>query len=425
MQVFVIADFHEVRFILKLKILSSFLLASAIMLGLPCLTSYAAEKTQDGITLSVTADKSVYSKDDNITADITLENNSDSDITDVTLEGIIPDGYHLSESSQAVLRATYIMSGDSISSELVFVPDKMVQVTTAPAASAKETVVTESVTTSETAVNTTVTEPLSVSADNENDNGNPGNGMKLLIAGLLVLTAGVGLIAVKKKGRGKITVILLCAAASGSFITQTDAEAEGSGTYTFSVSETVTAEGQTYDITASVKYTMEISDMQAAVEEYYEDNSEEIVAVEDAKETEQVFSEKEAIRFMSERGFNEYPLTYDYNMDGTYTDEAEASPDSDAKHPMYQTFYVASDGSIWSVFIVGRTIAANPASYNLESDIDAQILVSETDTLTSYTEMGNKFYKTVPKESAVLLKVVEKITSEKLDKLNYDEVTRK
>ena len=72
MQVFVIADFHEVRFILKLKILSSFLLASAIMLCLPCLTSYAAEKTQDGITLSVTADISVYSKDDNITADITL-----------------------------------------------------------------------------------------------------------------------------------------------------------------------------------------------------------------------------------------------------------------------------------------------------------------------------------------------------------------
>ena len=109
-------------------------------------------------------------------------------------------------------------------------------------------------------------------------------------------------------------------------------------------------------------------------------------------------------------------------MDGTYVDEAEASADSDEKHPMYQTYYAAADGSIWMIYIVGRTIVANPASYNLESNLDAQVMISETETLTSYTEMGNKFYETVPKESAVILRIVDKITSRRLDELTYEEV---
>ena len=127
---------------------------------------------------------------------------------------------------------------------------------------------------------------------------------------------------------------------------------------------------------------------------------------------------------MAERGFTDYPLTYDYNMDGTYTDEAEANADSEEKHPMYQTYFVGADGSVWSIFIIGRSVIANPASYNLESDLGAQILVSETDTLTSYTEMGNKLYTTVPKESAVILKVVDQITSQKLNELTYEEVIK-
>ena len=141
-----------------------------------------------------------------------------------------------------------------------------------------------------------------------------------------------------------------------------------------------------------------------------------------ADEKADVYTEREALRLMEERGFTEYPLTYDYDMDGTYTDETEASPDSDAKHPMYQTYYVGEDNSVWTIMIVGKMIAANPVSYNLESDLDVQILVSETETLTSYTEMGNKFYTTIPKESAVLLKVVDQITSQSLNTLTFEEV---
>ena len=146
------------------------------------------------------------------------------------------------------------------------------------------------------------------------------------------------------------------------------------------------------------------------------------VYVEKADEKADVYTEREALRLLEARGFTEYPLTYDYDMDGTYTDEAEASPDSDAKHPMYQTYYVGEDNSVWTIMIVGKMIAANPVSYNLESDLDVQILVSETETLTSYTEMGNKFYTTIPKESAVLLKIVDQITSQSLNTLTFEEV---
>jgi len=186
-----------------------------------------------------------------------------------------------------------------------------------------------------------------------------------------------------------------------------------------SVTEEVTVDGKTYELALSAKYTMQTEDMQAVVEEYYSNNSEEIVAVEEVQEAENVFSEKEVIEFLAERGFTEYPVTYDFNMDGTYTDEAEASADSDEKHPMYQTYFVGEDGSVWSIFIVGRTITANPASYNLESDNDAQVLVSETETLTSYTEMGNKLYTTIPKDSAIILKIVDQITSQKLNEVTF------
>ena len=265
---------------------------------------------------------------------------------------------------------------------------------------------------------------VSPNPDVDDRSGGPGLGGKLVVAAVILLAAGAAVIIFRKKGGKKGMMILFCITAAGTFSTMQKVEALESETRIISVSETVTVSGKQCDLTANVRFTMDIPDMQAAVEEYYEDNSEEIISVEDVKETEDVFTEKEAITFLSERGFNEYPLTYDFNMDGTYVDEAEASLESNEKHPMYQTFYVSEDGSIWTVFIVGKTIAANPASYNLESDIDAQILVSEAETLTSYTEMGNKLYKTIPKESAVILKVVDKITSEKLNSLTYEEVVK-
>ena len=390
----------------------------AIMGGLSGLSAYGAEKTQDGVKLSVSADKESYSSDDRIVVDISLENSSDSDITDVSLESLVPENYCLAEDSSSVKRATYIKAGGSISFQSVFLPDKSEKVTTT--AEADVAAVTEKTAPAETtAVSVTTTDS---GKDNEGGKKSRNTAVPFIIAGVLLVGAAGAFIVLRKKKGGKALMILLCVTVAGSFVKTGNAWAEETDTHSFSVSQKISVDGREYELTASVRFTMDIPDMQAAVEEYYQENSEEIVAVEKAEETEKVFTEKEALALLTERGFTDYPLIYDYDMDGTYVDEMEASAVSDEKHPMYQTYYVAADGSIWTIHIVGRTIAANPASYNLESDLDAQVMISETETLTSYTEMGNKFYETVPKESAVILKIVDKITSQRLDELTYEEV---
>ena len=389
------------------------------MLNISGLKTYAAEKTQDGIKLVISADKTDYDEDDKIIASITLENNSGNDITDVTIEGAVPDKFHLSDESNAIRRTTYLMSGDSVSYELVLLPDKK-EVKKADKKEEKA-VVTEKNEVQE------LKNPEDPALNSDEKNSSKGNKnavsmAEIIIVGILLLAVSGAVVLFISKGKHKGIMILVCITAAGSLVPELKAKAVETENYNLSVSETVTVAGKEYELTAVVRYTMDKPDMQAAVEEYYEDNSEEIVSVEAVEENDSVFSEKEAIKFMSERGFTEYPLKYDYSIDGTYTDETEASIESDEKHPMYMTYFIAEDGAVWSVFIVGRTIAANPASYNLESDLESQVLVSETDTLTSYTEMGNKFYQTIPKESAVKLKVVDQITSQKLNDLTYEEV---
>lgn len=384
--------------------------------GINC---YAAEKTQDSVKLVITTDKTSYDANDTIHANITLENNSDSDITDISLEGVIPENFRLSDNSKAIRRSTYIMSGGSMSSELELIPDKIQSSEPVTEAIKTEAAVKEEV--QEAKITETPLSYNESAAENSVQPESSGLKNKLIVSGIFLLAAAGVVIIFRKKGKNG-ALILLCVTAAGALAMDNTANAEGPETHTISVSETISVADREYQLTAVVRFTMDTPDMQAAVEEYYAENSEEIVSVENAEETDDVLTEKEAIAFMAERGFSSYPLTYDFNIDGTYADEAEASADSDEKHPMYQTFYVSDSNAIWTVFIIGRSIFANPASYNLESDLDAQVLVSETDTLTSYTEMGNKFYETVPKESAVILKVVDKISSQKLNDLKYEEV---
>ena len=433
---------------MELKKITSFFLASVLCIGGSGIRAHAAENSRDGVVVMVSADKTDYDEGDIITAEVRLENNSGKDITDVTLEGAIPEGYHVQDDKSPILRATYIKSGDSIGSELFFVPDEtegdITEEVTETTAKQNTTSVTETVTASAASEVSTTTafrpekntkndaddneidvEAVTDSVENGDEKENPDHTAWLIAAGVVLLLAagGVVFIIIRKKGKKTGIMILLFITAAGMMNMGQNAEAVGAEDK-MSVSETVTVGGQSVELSATVRYTIEEEDMQAAVEEFYKDNSEEIVKVEDINETETVYSEKEVLSFMAERGFTDYPLTYDYNMDGTYTDEAEASADSEEKHPMYQTYFVGEDGSVWSIFIIGRSVIANPASYNLESDLDAQILVSETDTLTSYTEMGNKLYTTVPKDSAVILKVVDQITSQKLNELTYEEVIK-
>ncbi len=390
----------------------------------------AAESAQDGITLTVSADQTDHDADDPVTVSISLQNNSGCDLTDISVKSTIPEHYRLADGSSDVLRATYIQSGSAVSAELVLIPD---QTQTAPAetsASQTETVPAAKQEIRHSTASAKTEQPQTASAAQTLPETVQAQQSQLqpirllhLFAVLLCAAGAFGAVFfLIRKRKGRHLVLLLCAASASALAPVRGLNAAASEIKTLRTSETFLADGQTYTVTAEAAYSIESEDMQIAVAEYYEDNSEKVIAVEDVSKTEDVFSEKEIIRFLAERGFTDYPVTYDYNMDGSYTDETEASPDSDAKHPMYQTYFISGDGAVWTVFVVGKMIAANPASYNLQSDLDAQILISETETLTSYTEMGNQFYTTIPKDSAVLLKVVDQITSQKLNEFTFEEV---
>ena len=336
----------------------------------------AAEQTESGVTLTVTADKSDYEADEQIRIAVSLANNSGSDLTDISIKNAIPAHYRLADGSDGVLRSTYIQAGNSISAELILEPEPVV---TAAVETAATTAAAETAASSETVQTAPETDAsqtqaaLNITAERQTFSLST----LLLILGAAAGITGAVCILIKKR-KSRTLAVILCIGAAGAFCPDADVSAAETETKSFSV--------------------------------------------EKADEKADVYTESEALRLMEARGFTEYPLTYDYDMDGTYTDETEALPDSDAKHPMYQTYYVGEDNSVWTIMIVGKMIAANPVSYNLESDLDVQILVSETDTLTSYTEMGNQFYTTIPKESAVLLKVVDQITSQSLNTLTFEEV---
>ena len=108
-------------------------------------------------------------------------------------------------------------------------------------------------------------------------------------------------------------------------------------------------------------------------------------------------------------------------MDGGYNDETEALETSTDKHPMYQTYYVSKNEELFTICVINGSIIVIPVSFNLESDLETELLISESEELTSYVDEVNKFYVTIPKNSVAIVKIVEKINAETLDKLKIEE----
>jgi hypothetical protein len=149
---------------------------------------------------------------------------------------------------------------------------------------------------------------------------------------------------------------------------------------------------------------------------YFEDNAT-IVSKIDANDSTTVATEAETCDTLTERGLDEYPITTEYSMAGDYSEAAEVSPGSSAKHPTYQTYYVAKNGDIWTVFIINGAIMANPVSYNVRSGLDAQVILSESNTVMSYDGTTNRFYETIPNESSLIVKTVDRIDAQTLESL--------
>lgn len=160
---------------------------------------------------------------------------------------------------------------------------------------------------------------------------------------------------------------------------------------------------------------------QLTAEEFYNKYAEEVIEVVNAKDYEAVYTEAETAALFNEREFTQCPVTYEYSISGEYGEETEISADSDEIHPIYQTYYVTENEDIWILYLIGDAMCAEPISYNMNLDSGETLMISETEEFLSYDCEENKFFRTVPKEESVELKVVDEINAEILEEISKEE----
>lgn len=149
-------------------------------------------------------------------------------------------------------------------------------------------------------------------------------------------------------------------------------------------------------------------------DEYYNQNAK-VISVTKAKESDKVQSEQEVTKLFSERGFSAEGISAEYTMDGKYIEEEKKDEDSTERHPIYKMLYASKSEILWNIYVINGVISAYPVSYNLVSERDAVLLITENDTVMSYDYTSNQFYETIPNESAMIVRKVSRIDKETLD----------
>ena len=158
------------------------------------------------------------------------------------------------------------------------------------------------------------------------------------------------------------------------------------------------------------------------VESYLEEIGEVQVKI-PVNEAKEVLSEKDVVNLAKDRGFEGYPISAEYTMDGDYIGEEISDVNSD-KHPFYEFYYMSKDKELWTINIINGRLTAFPVLYNQESDRETTVIFSETDTLYSYDSVTNTFFEFVPDETTMTVIVIDKIDADKLDSLTKDEIDR-
>ncbi len=157
------------------------------------------------------------------------------------------------------------------------------------------------------------------------------------------------------------------------------------------------------------------------IDSFFSQHGEVINRIE-ANESENVHTGAEIVSDMNGRGLTQYPVTGEYSMSGQYSETTDVSADSDTKHPIYTTYYVASNGDLWTISEINGQVTAYPVTYNMNSGLNTEVIVAETNTIVSYDSGTNRFYETIPAATALTVKTVERIDAETLDRLSAEGV---
>ena len=159
---------------------------------------------------------------------------------------------------------------------------------------------------------------------------------------------------------------------------------------------------------------------------YYTENSQKVISVTPAEASEKVYSEKAVGEVLSSRGFGgKYPITYEYNMDGSTEGQTGIDKASSTVHPQYTVTYVSKSGDYWTVSVCNDCVSAYPVTYNLEHNSGAEVIFTESGSVTSYDSKENCFFETIPKQSVLVMKHIPAITAEALEELTAQEIEKR
>ena len=156
-------------------------------------------------------------------------------------------------------------------------------------------------------------------------------------------------------------------------------------------------------------------------EEYYSANAE-ILSVTKVDDAEEILTSSEAISGFEERGFSLYEVTSFYEINGDMYSDGKIVGKTNEKHPCYQTYYMNSSDELWTLFIINNKVLANPVSFNMQSERNAQLIISEDESIVSYDSVTNSYYETIPDESELIVLKVDKIDSNTLDRYTITEI---
>ena len=244
----------------KFKKLSIIMLAVIVLLSISTVQAFAVTSTQDGLEVTLTANKDEYSMGENIITTLTVKNISETDINNVSLENIVPEGHTLSDNSEVKKQVKTLNPNEAVTAVVTYVFEDSKDSIDNTNDTSNKTNSTET-----TATNTsdkTATQATNSTTPN-NNNGKSvatGNSINFIIFSVILLFgASVVILCFRKRNKLKNVIsVCLCVAILGTTIPIAGINA----------SATKEESSKSISVILSVKYNGNNTDLSALV--YYE-----------------------------------------------------------------------------------------------------------------------------------------------------------
>ena len=121
---------------------------------------------------------------------------------------------------------------------------------------------------------------------------------------------------------------------------------------------------------------------------------------------------------LSQRGFSSAEVEAYYDLTGASTQDQTIAGGSDERYPLYEITYVTPSNLVWVIYVSnGSYLAYPPFAYEYGQP---RIVLTEGDFITSYDADRNVFIQTIPDESEIVMKHVNRIDAETLNALDAE-----